>query len=246
MNHSSLDAERARSVLSHALTAQVYRNGSCDPVAVAMTEVRLSAVSELPATSAVADCVLEVADAAPVPVRDRIRSRVRIEGREVRTGCPATHVVVDEVVLVVGDRSLSLSLEELLAAEPDPLADSEAAILTHLVSAHDEVLQGLLTLVPHRHLQGAVTIRPLRLDRHGVELRIEYVRGHRDHQLAFDRPVSVPDELPAAMTVLIARARAAARRPCPRASSWPAAGSSGSPVEAIIRAAEAARRLCGP
>jgi hypothetical protein len=156
------------------------------------------------------------------------------------------HVVVDQVVLEDGDRSVGMRLEDLLAAETDPLADSEAAILNHLVSAHDDVLRGLLPLVPQRDLQHAVAVRPLRLDRHGVELRIEYVRGHRDHQLAFDTPVSAPDQLPAAMTLLIARARASSRRPCPRASSWPAAGSPGSPVEAIIRAAEAARRLCGP
>jgi hypothetical protein len=210
-----------------------------------MAEVRLCAPLAEPQRAAAPRCVLEVADAAPVAVRERIRSRVRILGREVRSSCAALHVAVDEVVLVVGARSVTMSLAQLAQVEPDPLAGTEAAVLTHLVSAHDEVLRSLLQLVPPADLQGAVSVQPLRLDRHGIELRVEYVRGHRDHRLEFERPVTAPDELAPALTLLIARAHTAARRPCARASSWPAARSPRSPVEAILRAADAARRLTG-
>lgn len=255
MTGCSPDAERAHSVLSQALTAQVFREGSSGPVDQRMDTVRLCPPlpDPLPATelslNGITPCVLEVADAAPVAVRERIRARVQLIGRELASEsgtCRALHISVDEVVLVVGPRSIPMSLSQVLAAPLDPLAAGEASILTHLATRHDDVLRGLLSLLPHSDLQAAVAVRPLRLDRRGIELRIEYVRGHRDHRLEFERPVTARDELGAAMTLLIARARTAARRPCSRASAWPGSNPPRSPVEAIIRAADAARRLCDP
>jgi hypothetical protein len=61
---------------------------------------------------------------------------------------------------------------ELAAAEPDPLAATEAELLTHLAGAHGDAVGLLAQLVDRRFLLGVTRVDPLRLDRYGVVLRL--------------------------------------------------------------------------
>jgi hypothetical protein len=152
-------------------------------------------------------------------------------------GCGALHVHPREVVLVADGDRVHVDVEELLAAEPDPLHAVEAATLAHLEARHRDVVVTLTRLVDARLRQGVVRVWPYRLDRHGLVLRLEYVSGHADHRLAFREPLTSPRQLPAEMTALIERAAAQAL-PCARRTT---AGTLGS----ILRSAAAVRRVCG-
>jgi hypothetical protein len=53
-------------------------------------------------------------------------------------------------------------------------------------------MSALSRLLDATALQAAVRVRPLRLDRLGLVLRVERLRGHTDLRLPFTRPVSSP------------------------------------------------------
>jgi Protein of unknown function (DUF2470) len=235
-------AERARTILAGALTAELV---GADGRRAQWPMERLT-IGRGPGTGAWTPdrrCVLDVADAAPVAGRERLRGRLRVFGFDVGAGAgPALHLDVERAVLAEGGRSVEVTVDELFEAAPDPLRWCEASVLTHLDSAHEDVLLILVRLLDPADLQGAVRVWPFRLDRHGIELRVEYATGHRDRRLDFERAVGSADELTAAMTRLIARARTVAAMRCARARAAPAR----TPVDAVIRAAAAARRLCSP
>ncbi|MFE9997200.1 DUF2470 domain-containing protein [Streptomyces avermitilis] len=219
-------AERARSVLaaawSCAVTAEGGREEFVGTHTVAADGVVLLPVPEDSALRVAAICaprgepsaVLEFADVAPVPVRNRIRARLWMAGwfaleeghlafrptRVVLRGRPAGAVVVD--------------LDEFAAAEPDPLAAAEARLLTHLADAHPDAVERLTRLAEPDSLHGAVRVQPLAVDRHGLTLRVERARGDGDVRLPFHRPADDVGQLTERMHVLLAQAAQAA---CPRA-----------------------------
>jgi hypothetical protein len=239
---ASRPAERARTILAGALTADLV---GADGLRAQwpMERLTLGRGPDPGAWTPDRRCLVDVADAAPVAGRERIRGRLRVFGFDVAACAgPALHLDVERAVLAEGGRSVELTVDDLLDAAPDPLRWCEASVLTHLTSAHEDVLLLLVRLLDPADLQGAVRVWPLRLDRHGIELRVEYATGHRDRALDFDSAVGSADELTAAMTRLIARARTVAAMRCARARAAPAR----TPVDAVIRAAAAARRLCSP
>jgi hypothetical protein len=75
----------------------------------------------------------------------------------------------------------------------------------------------LSRLVGRERLQGAVRVRPLAVDRHGLTLRVERVRGHGDVRLTFHRPADDVAQMSERMHVLLAQAgRVYATRALPR------------------------------
>ena len=75
----------------------------------------------------------------------------------------------------------------LLDAQPDPFCALESCWLQHLESAHRDVVDRLADRLPTPLRRGHV--RPLGLDRYGVQLRVESDDGDHDVRLPFAKPV---------------------------------------------------------
>ncbi|MFG2050832.1 DUF2470 domain-containing protein [Micromonospora sp. NPDC048935] len=146
--------------------------------------------------------MVEVTDLAPTPVRNRVRGRGTLTGwlavETVPTDSDQELVTILDLVtaeVTVDGRTTSVEPDAFVAARPDPLAAAEADLLCHLDHHHPQTVERLCRLVPTRHLRGVRQVRPVRLDRHGVVLRLELARGDRDVRLRFGAPVRHPDEL---------------------------------------------------
>jgi hypothetical protein len=105
------------------------------------------------------------------------------------------------------DAELSIEPEDFAAAVPDPLAEAEADLLCHLASEHPDAIDRLARLIPPHHLHGVRRIVPVRLDRFGVVLRLEFAARARDVQLPFLTPLTRAEEAGEKMQELYARAR---------------------------------------
>ncbi|MER6912600.1 DUF2470 domain-containing protein [Streptomyces sp. NPDC000594] len=156
---------------------------------------------------------LEFTDVAPTPVRDRIRARLSLSGWLLE---PPGHAVPEgsrcmefsHAVLETADRrTITVELEELMAAETDPLAVCEAGMLTHLVDDHADVVGLLLRLLKPRTTPGVRRVLPLAIDRYGITLRLEHDSGHEDARLAFPHPVEDADEAGERIHALLSSAR---------------------------------------
>ncbi|WP_260614596.1 molybdopterin cofactor-binding domain-containing protein, partial [Streptomyces sp. WAC02707] len=97
---------------------------------------------------------LELTDIAPTPVRERLRARVTLTGLldapYESDASRSTCMEFGQALLEDADGRTFVALDELQATEPDPLAGCEAAMLTHLVDDHAELVPLLLRLVRPR------------------------------------------------------------------------------------------------
>ncbi|WP_024795954.1 DUF2470 domain-containing protein [Tomitella biformata] len=108
---------------------------------------------------------------------------------------PLTAVVVD------AEAATSVSIEELIAARPDPFCMLEDVWLAHLEDAHDEILQILCRRLPPA-LRGH-RAHPLAIDRHGLSLRVQTTEdATTDVRLPFATPAQSPLELGRAVRAL--------------------------------------------
>jgi hypothetical protein len=167
---------------------------------------------------------LHLTDIAPVGVRDRVRARVTLIGwlaperaqpeadRLVLGFEPAEALMVtagdgtdpatDGTGLATPDVAI-VDLDELAAAHPDPLAAQESAMLLHMADSHRDAVDALTRLVDPAVLHGVVRVHPLAMDRHGLTLRLEHPRTHRDVRLPFPAPLADAAEAgPAVQTLL--------------------------------------------
>ncbi|MER6472252.1 DUF2470 domain-containing protein [Streptomyces collinus] len=219
-------AERARSVLAAAWSCGVTADGAREEYVGAHTVTEDGGVLlDVPEDSALVtaalcaprgepSAVLEFADAAPVPVRDRIRARVWLAGWFAPAADGPLLFRPARVVLRRSSGAVLVDLAEFAAARPDPLAAAEARLLTHLADAHPDAVERLTRLVRPESLHAATRVTPLAVDRHGLTLRIERVRAHGDVRLAFHTPADDVTQLTERMHALLAQASAAG---CPRA-----------------------------
>ncbi|GAB2820201.1 DUF2470 domain-containing protein [Actinoallomurus bryophytorum] len=169
---------------------------------------------------------VEFTDVAPVAVPDRIRAKVVLGGWLAAAGESAGEhfgtepvALCFEVALVEleqGGRMVDIDLDDLTRAEPDPLAETEAEMLTHLAGAHGDAVELLSQLVDVRLLQGVTRVDPLRLDRYGVVLRLQRAGGSRDVRLPFPARLRNPAHAVVQIQTLLARARTCPRRHHPR------------------------------
>lgn len=167
--------------------------------------------------------VVEITDLAPTPVRERVRGRGTFSGwlTPVTPGATGDHedltVEFDlaAVELSVDGATTAVDPADFAAAEPDPLAVEEAELLCHLDRHHPRTVESLCQLVAPRHRHGVRRVVPLRLDRHGLVLRLERMSGHRDVRLGFTPALRHPDELRERMATLVERGAA-----CRRSRAW--------------------------
>ncbi|MEU6658962.1 DUF2470 domain-containing protein [Streptomyces sp. NPDC046821] len=155
--------------------------------------------------------LVEFADAAPVPVRDRIRARLWISGTLVPDGDEFV-LRPERAVLWTRTGHTGIPLDELALAAPDPLTAAESRLLTHLADSHPEAVEQLTRLVDADSLQGVVRVQPLAVDRHGLTLRLERVRGQADVRLTFHTPADDLTQLNERMHALLSSAHAISRR----------------------------------
>ncbi|MER6748587.1 DUF2470 domain-containing protein [Streptomyces fungicidicus] len=217
-------AQRARSVLAAAWSCAVTAEGTREElvgahgvtddggVLLQVPEDSVLLAAAICAPRGEPSAVLEFADVAPVPVRDRVRARLWLAGWfSVRDG----HLAFRPTRVVLRQRSGALVVDagEFAAAAPDPLAAAEARLLTHLADCHADAVERLTRLVDPDSLHGAVRVRPLAVDRHGLTLRIERVRSGGDVRLPFHTPADDVSQLTERIHALLAQASAAS---CPR------------------------------
>jgi hypothetical protein len=225
-------AERVRSVLAAArsltLTTEAHRVelvGLHSLEAPGRLLLNVPAETHLSSEIAVAPygdvtATVEFTDVSPVSVPDRIRARVVLGGwlapagdrPAAQEGMTALSFESATVELEHGGRWVDVDPDDLALAEPDPLAETEAEILTHLAGAHGDAVELLAQLVDVRLLNGVTRVDPLRLDRYGIVLRLQRAGGTHDVRLAFPSPLRNPAHGVVQLRTLLARARTCPRR----------------------------------
>lgn len=108
---------------------------------------------------------------------------------------------IDSVVVADSTGAESVGVGALLDAQPDPFCSMESDWLRHLESEHREVVDRLANRLPTPLRRGHV--RPLGLDRYGVQLRVEAEDGDHDVRLPFPKPVDDVTGLSQAIRVLM-------------------------------------------
>lgn len=171
--------------------------------------------------------VLELADPAPVALREPVRGLLWIAGwlhvlddtaaraealaiaeeradprlLDIGHGIAVLRLVPASLVLADAEGTSSVQIAHFAAARPDPFCRDEDGWLRHLELSHRDVV-GLLT----RHLPDRLRgghVRPLGLDRFGLRLRVEAADADHDVRISFSRPVSTPVELAAELRRLV-------------------------------------------
>jgi hypothetical protein len=185
------------------------------------------------AGSAGVQAVLEMTDYAPLPLREPVRSLVWIRGRlhgvadgevaalldliaaddpnpallQVNSDAAAAtryslmRLEIESVVVADSTGAESVGVDALLGAKPDPFCAMESFWLKHMESAHREVVDRLASRLPMQLRRGRV--RPLGLDRYGVQLRVEGDDGDHDVRLPFAKPVDDVTGLSQAIRILM-------------------------------------------
>jgi len=171
--------------------------------------------------------VLELTDYAPLTLREPVRSLVWLRGtltslparRErdladavaadnphpalLDVGHSATLLVLRLESAVVADShgAEAVTVDDFLAAEPDPFRDVEDAWLQHLEEDHSDLVAMLARRLPSGLRTGHV--RPLGIDRYGIRLRVEAATGDRDVRMDFAEPVDDALGLSRALRILV-------------------------------------------
>lgn len=236
-------ASHARSVLARATSAHVTWLGPGAPPAHDVPSVVLDRPGT-PTTESRRPAVVEITDVAPLPTRERVRARVRLHGHAEEaaptpqteaTGVRPVRIAVRTVELETEERTHLLDPADLRAARPDPFARRQARFLSHLATAHGEVVRALGRLASRS--EPVERVVPLALEREGITFRLEHEAGHDDVLLAFPFPAETPEDVRRAMALLAEHATG-----CTDAPDEPEQAL----LPALFRSGPAAARICRP
>lgn len=234
--------ERARSAVARGGTAALVGTGSpvvrplvhhvradgSAALVLAEDEPLLDRVRAAPRSGLAV--MLELADPAPVDLREAVRGLVWVTGwlhlpdpasarrlavhiadvhphpalLDVGHGSVVVKLVPGSIVLADAEGSAAFTPVELAAARPDPFCRVEQQWLAHLEQCHPEVLRALSRHLPGplRDVPGA-RVRPLGVDRCGIRLRVEGPDRDHDVRLAWRCDVRTQDELRVQMGLLV-------------------------------------------
>ncbi|MGO4205214.1 DUF2470 domain-containing protein [Rhodococcus sp. TAF43] len=171
--------------------------------------------------------VLELTDFAPLALREPVRSLVWLRGTlvavpddrargladdvaaehprpallDVGHGATLLRLRLDSAVVADSSGAEAVTVEDLLAADPDPFWEVETGWLQHLEEDHADLVELLARRLPSALRTGPV--RPLGIDRYGIRLRIEGVSGDRDVRMDFTEPVDDAPSLSRALRILV-------------------------------------------
>jgi hypothetical protein len=157
-------------------------------------------LQEVPATEITATLDL-IASECPNPALLQIDTPrcVPSDGREQRY--TLLRLEIESVVVTDPTGAEPVSVQDLLAARPDPFCEVESSLLWHLDTAHSDVVARLVSRLPAPLRRGQV--RPLGLDRYGVRFRVEGTERDHDVRLPFHKPVDDMTGLSQAIRVLM-------------------------------------------
>ncbi|MEU0498217.1 DUF2470 domain-containing protein [Mycobacterium sp. NPDC006124] len=127
--------------------------------------------------------------------------QVNTDAEGADTAYTLVRLEIDSVVVADSTGAESVDVGALLDARPDPFCAMESGWLQHLESAHREVVDRLANRLPAALRRGHV--RPLALDRYGVQLRVEAEDGDHDVRLPFAKPVDDVPGLSQAIRILM-------------------------------------------
>lgn len=91
-------------------------------------------------------------------------------------------------------------------ARADPLARGSDAFVGHLLHDHPDAVVRIALLLDPALLAGARALAPVRVDRHGLTLRVESATGGAAVRIDFPAALRGPEELPHAVRALQDRA----------------------------------------
>ncbi|MBI4560801.1 MAG: DUF2470 domain-containing protein [Candidatus Rokubacteria bacterium] len=97
-----------------------------------------------------------------------------------------------------------VSVEEYLAARPDPLADAAAAIIEHMNRDHPDALVTFARVLAGASADAASLVS---VDRLGFKLRIKSGQGLHSARIAFPREVTTAEESRAVFVEMVCAAR---------------------------------------
>ena len=97
-----------------------------------------------------------------------------------------------------------LSAEDYYGAEPDPLADSAAGILSHMNADHADAM--ILLAGEHAGLE-ATEAQMTAVDRLGFHLRLKTADGMKGPRIAFPAEVRTPQQVREALVGMVKKAR---------------------------------------
>ncbi|ODR18169.1 DUF2470 domain-containing protein [Mycolicibacterium porcinum] len=149
----------------------------------------------------VADLLDLVAAENPNPALLQVNSKSRPDTEHDDDNYTLMRLEIESVVVADSTGAESVGLGALLQARPDPFCAMESGWLQHMESSHRDVVERLATRLPMTLRQGRV--RPLGLDRYGVQLRVENEHGDHDVRLPFPKPVDDVTGLSQAIRVLM-------------------------------------------
>ena len=140
-----------------------------------------------------------IATANPNPALLQVNSGTT--GDEGDTRYALMRLEIESVVVADSTGAESVGLSTLLGASPDPFCAMESCWLQHMEAQHRDVVDRLASRLPTALRRGRV--RPLGLDRYGVQLRVEGADGDHDVRLPFAKPVDDVTGLSQAIRVLM-------------------------------------------
>lgn len=232
-------AERARTIAArHGSAALLPQSGSrtsplfhhvhpCGTTILLLADEHPLVAQLWQAPRAEVTAMLEIADQAPVPLREPVRGLLwltgwvsALDGEEAREevlavadvrpdhrlldaghGASVLRLTPASMVIADAEGTSSIRPEQFASATPDPFCRNEDHWLRHLESAHSDVVGQLARHLPEELQAGHV--RPLGLDRFGLRLRVEAECEDHDVRIAFSQPVSTPQELAAELRRLM-------------------------------------------
>ncbi|MFT3716414.1 MAG: DUF2470 domain-containing protein [Gordonia sp. (in: high G+C Gram-positive bacteria)] len=231
------DAERIQTACRRAHEGTLSVDG-CSPAAVAMVHLFESeafmVVSDDTPVRELAEhtfegvpAMLELADCAPISLRERVRSLIWLSGRvhsvpaqlerelaieiagdhpdarllDVGHGHCLLRLELDNAVIATSTGAAAVDADTLSGAEPDPFWEYESQWISHLEADHQDLVYRLASSFPKHLRQGRV--RPLGLDRFGITFRVETPTTDSDVRLPFGRPCTRVSDLTAALHELV-------------------------------------------
>jgi hypothetical protein len=223
---------RARDVLARASSAHVTWLDRPERPSGRIAGVVID--TTLASAKGLAPCTVELADPSPLPVRDRIRARLRVNGAgafDLHTeGLLRIHPYAVE--LETAGRRMPIDPAALAITPADPFAEAEGAFLSHLAECHPAALDALRRRLPSE-LQRARVV-PVALDRFGIVLRVEQAGVDRDVAIDFASPVGPGGDLRTELQALLLTSPPAPRQPAPGG------------IAHLLRHGRAAARICDP